>query len=183
MSHKKMNRRRFLTSTAGTGLFMQSLNNLLLPSKLMAQDKPPLRFVTFYNPHGTLKRKWRPKALNGSAYHRTEFTFNYPDAILQPLEAFKNKMIFLDGFDYRILYQNQGTGHYGGLGCALTGANGVNYGGSILPLPEQCTKGSVDQIIANLEAQFAAADELLAGLEAQQSLLTRLFEAQSSNNG
>lgn len=40
----------------------------------------------------------------------------------------------------------------------------------------------IDQIIANLEAQFAAADQLLAQLESQQSLLTRLFEAQSGDS-
>ena len=96
MNFKKMNRRRFLSSTAGTGLFMQSLQNLFLPKQLLAQDETPLRFITFYNPHGTLFRKWRPKALNGSDFHPTEFTFDYADSILQPLEGYKNKMIFLD---------------------------------------------------------------------------------------
>ena len=36
----------------------------------------------------------------------------------------------------------------------------------------------IDRVIANLEAQFSAADQLLADLESQQSLLTRLFETQ-----
>ena len=40
----------------------------------------------------------------------------------------------------------------------------------------------VDALIANLEAQFAAADLLISQLEAQQSLLTTLFEAQNSAN-
>jgi flagellar hook-associated protein 2 len=39
----------------------------------------------------------------------------------------------------------------------------------------------IDLQISNLEERFAAADTLLAQLEAQQSLLTRLFEAESSN--
>ncbi len=39
----------------------------------------------------------------------------------------------------------------------------------------------IDRQIANLEAQFSAADTLLAKLESQQNLLTKLFEKQ--NNG
>lgn len=39
----------------------------------------------------------------------------------------------------------------------------------------------IDQQIASLEAQFAAADTLLAGLESQQDLLTQLFATDDSN--
>jgi flagellar capping protein FliD len=40
----------------------------------------------------------------------------------------------------------------------------------------------VDILVANLEKRFAAADLLLAQLESQQTLLTRLFEAQNDAN-
>ena len=40
----------------------------------------------------------------------------------------------------------------------------------------------VDVLVANLEKRFAAADLLLARLESQQTLLTRLFEAQDQLN-
>ncbi|MBI1354006.1 MAG: flagellar filament capping protein FliD [Acidobacteria bacterium] len=40
----------------------------------------------------------------------------------------------------------------------------------------------IDQRIAALEAQFAAADTLLAGLESQKDLLTQLFKPQSSSS-
>ncbi|MCC7535360.1 MAG: DUF1552 domain-containing protein [Deltaproteobacteria bacterium] len=109
-----------------------------------AQDTTfPKRLVVFFSANGTAHENWVP---NGG---ETDFELS---RILAPLEAFKSKLLILDGVDMASSDHGPGDGHQRGMGHMLTGTellegdefeggNGelVGWGGGI----------SVDQFVAN----------------------------------
>ena len=68
------------------------------------------------------------------------------------------------------------------IGQIQTAISFVEESDARLTLQIESEQERVDQIIATLEIQFAAADVLLAQLESQQTLLTELFKDRSNDN-
>jgi hypothetical protein len=122
--------------------------------KSFAQSGPPLRFLAFFTPHGTVNEYWRPQGTS-----ETAFTLNYTNSMLSPLETLKNQLLILDGLDYRILYEKKETGHEGGLVTFLTGSGCLNSGEATVPENE-----SIDQFLANQLGQTTPFKSLELGI-------------------
>ena len=139
-------RRRFFKNLLG-GMSLSPFLHSFIPRALAASGEDPLRFISLYNPHGTIHDLWRPRTVNGDEYHRTQFTLDFPNSLMSPLKDYTDKMVILDGFDYRVLYETSSTGHYGGPATSLTGAPGYSH--SKAPVETMVPNGSIDQYIAS----------------------------------
>lgn len=136
-------------------------NAIPLFQKAHAQDADiPLRFITVYTPHPTMFSRWQPRSLTSDPYDRYQWDISYPESILGPLNAYKDKMIVLDGFDYRVAYQKGTSGHWA-VNSALTGV--TNQGND--PHPDHCIQGSIDQHIAGLTASDYPITSIETGIE------------------
>lgn len=130
--------RRSFLKTAGAAALSLPFSRLLGNSVAQAaSEAPPLRFLALMNPHGTWAEYFRPR---GS---ETDFSITFENAILAPLAPFRDKIIVLDGLDYRVSYEKGETGHRGSYCSFLTGTGSVPRDGSIYP-----THRSIDQHLA-----------------------------------
>lgn len=101
--------------------------------EVMGTDKrahaaPAARFVTVYQPGGTVRAKWKPTGTE------TNFTLS---PILAPLEPVKSKLLVLSGID---MASARGEQHQAGIVAWLTGSVQIDDGYSYGP--------SIDQLIA-----------------------------------
>lgn len=109
-------RRSFLRAV-GAGLATLPFLSLLEDSAAQADDKPPLKFVTIYHPHGVSAEFWAARPGDTE----TNFNITYQDCSLQPFDdaatygkSFKDKILILEGMDL------------------LSAANGHDTAGTIL---------------------------------------------------
>lgn len=110
----KITRRRMAAmlggATLGAGLLPQFLK------QVRAQNaQAPVRFLAVRSPHGTDRDFWIPRPAGGGEPPATdmdlrELTFDYENAILTPLSAWREKITVLDGLDTQIVKGNQTTG-------------------------------------------------------------------------
>jgi hypothetical protein len=138
-------RRQFLRDLgigAGVGLGAASLP-LLRSGTSKAAGEFPQRFVVFFTPNGTIRENWTPSG------GETDFTLS---TILEPLAAFRDQLIVLDGLDMKP-NTGPGDGHQMGMGHMLTGVEllpGDTMGGCDSCPPVSWANGiSIDQAIAN----------------------------------
>ena len=142
-------RRKLFSQAASVGTGLALAGTLDFRQHVLAADDSansvdkPKRLIVVFSPHGTILRRWRPRALVGT-YHPTEFSLDYQGSILAPLQAYKDKLLILDGVDYRVLYDQNATGHEGGMITALTGSTSDGR----RPTEGSCEHGSIDQYIA-----------------------------------
>jgi hypothetical protein len=135
---RELSRRSLLKTLAGSAAALP-LANLLGTTDAHAQGTtPPLRFIAIFTPHGCLPEFWNPQ---GS---ETEFTLDFPNSMLSPLEVHKNRLLVLDGLDYRVLYEHGLTGHEGAPVTFLTGSKVSTASGDDLP-----QSASLDQVLGN----------------------------------
>ncbi|MBX7113815.1 MAG: DUF1552 domain-containing protein [Myxococcaceae bacterium] len=129
-------RRAFLKTVGmlGAGL---PIANLLQPEIAEAASAPPLRFISIFTPHGMVPEFWRPQGTESA------FDINYADAMLAPFNKYKDKILVLDGLDFRVLYEYGTSGHEGGPCTFLTGSRMNKATGTELP-----DSLSIDQAIA-----------------------------------
>jgi len=73
------------------------------------------RMVVFFTPNGTIHRHWRPTG------GRTDFDFASGD-ILEPLRDQRDRLLVLDGLDFKA-----GNNHEGGMAAMLTGSGGAGH--------------------------------------------------------
>ena len=104
--------RRGLLRGAGAGLGASMLPWAERPARAATEPK---RLLVVFTPDGTIHDTWRPQ---GSM---TDFTFGQ---ILSPLEAFKSRMLVLDGVNR--LTQGAGDGHEQGMTQMLTGRGNLS---------------------------------------------------------
>lgn len=142
-------RRSFLKSVGVSAATLPFFRLLERSAVDAAAATPPLRFVAFVDPHGTLLDHWRPQSPSGGSAGQTNFTLNFstPDglgAILAPFQPIINKVIVLDGLC--IAPQAQWEGH-GGYAGALTGYAGPvdSNGTPTATIPN----ASIDQYLAS----------------------------------
>ncbi|MCD6049090.1 MAG: hypothetical protein K0Q55_493 [Verrucomicrobia bacterium] len=135
----QIHRREFIKRT---GLSAAALPFLMgLPSLgLAAPTRPRQRLVIMFSPNGTIPPAYWPDEV-GSDFKLKE--------IMSPLEAFKDKMLILNGVANRV--RGDGDSHMRGMSCLLTGielfpGNVMGGGGA----PAGWAKGiSIDQEIKN----------------------------------
>lgn len=135
-------RRNFLVGSAG--LFALPLMDSLREAR--AADAPPLRFVLFYNPNGTVPDAWFPSEVTSE----TDFTLG---RIQEPLAAYQSKMNLVRGVHSQVALNptNNGGPHQRGIGSLFTGqmllegqfADGCGKTAGWADGP------SIDQVIAN----------------------------------
>jgi hypothetical protein len=130
-------RRRAFLKTLGTLGVGLPIANLLKAEVAEAAAAPPLRFISIFTPHGMVPEFWRPQGTE------TAFNITYPDAMLAPLEKYRDKILILDGLDFRVLYEYGTSGHEGGPVTFLTGSRMNKATGTELPESQ-----SLDQAIA-----------------------------------
>lgn len=135
---RKLSRRSLLQFMSGSAAALP-LANLLGTSDAHAQTTaPPLRFIAIFTPHGCLPEYWNPQGTE------TDFTLDFPNSLLAPLQAHRNRLLVLDGLDYRVLYEHGLTGHEGAPVTFLTGSKVNTATGDHVP-----HSASIDQVLGN----------------------------------
>ena len=109
MTHR-LTRRRLLERLGIGSAVLPFLGNL--PSLAAATAGPKQRLVIVFSPDGTVKPNFWPEG-EGSLADR-----ELP-RILQPLSAFKDRLLTLKGVHNKV--RGDGDGHMRGIGCLLTG--------------------------------------------------------------
>lgn len=136
MTRFKLNRRAVLRGAGSIAIALPWLEAMGEERQARAQSATPpaKRFVTVYQPGGTVRAKYTP---TGS---EEDFTLS---PILSPFEAVKNKLLVIDGLDMKCADQTKlpVEQHQGGIVGLLTGA--VQPGASSYPKAP-----SIDQVLA-----------------------------------
>jgi Protein of unknown function (DUF1552) len=131
-----ISRRGFLGALGALGA------SQLIPANVMADNTPPKRLIVVFSANGTIYDNWVPTGTE------TNFTLA---PILSPLEAFKDRLVILDGIDVKSAQNGPGDDHMKGMGHMLTGIEllpGNTQGGA--GQPAGLAGGiSIDQRIAN----------------------------------
>ncbi|MCY1021062.1 DUF1552 domain-containing protein [Pyxidicoccus sp. MSG2] len=135
---RQLSRRNLLKLLGGSAAALP-LANLLGTSDAHAQTTaPPLRFVAIFTPHGCLPEFWNPQG------GESDFTLDFPNSMLLPLQPHRSKLLVVDGLDYRVLYEHGLTGHEGAPVTFLTGSKVNTASGDDLP-----ESASLDQVLGN----------------------------------
>ena len=140
-SKNRISRRSVLRGAGNVAIGLPFLEAMLRPGRSHAAGTIPLRFVVFYSPGGTLLDKWRPTG--------TETSFTLSD-MMSPLNAWKDRLLFVDGTNLSVTQIGVGHPHSRGMAGVLTGTQ-------LLPGTFDTGQGlasfadgpSVDQVIAS----------------------------------
>ncbi len=111
MNRQRTSRRRFLKGAAGTLVALPLLDSL----RARAADGEvtfPKRFVTMYNPNGTVHEAWFPTG------GETDFQLG---TIHQPLAAHRDRLLIFRGVDSKVTELGPGGPHQRGIGSLFTG--------------------------------------------------------------
>lgn len=134
---RDFSRRSILKALAGTAA-AAPFAHLLTSSVAESADASPLRFIAIFTPHGALPEYWTPQG------GETDFNIDFENSVLQPLQRHRDKLLILDGLDYKVLYEHGLTGHEGGPVTFLTGSQVVADSGDELP-----SGASLDQVLGD----------------------------------
>jgi hypothetical protein len=135
---RQLSRRNLLQLMGGSAAALP-LANLLGTSNAHAQTTaPPLRFIAIFTPHGCMPEFWNPQG------GETDFTLDFPNSMLAPLQPHRSKLLVLNGIDYQVLYEHGLTGHEGAPVTFLTGSKVNTSSGDDLP-----ESASLDQVLGN----------------------------------
>jgi hypothetical protein len=107
---KRLTRRRLLERLGIGSAVLPFLGNL--PSLAAATAGPKRRLVIVFTPDGTVKKNFWPEGEGPLADRELP-------PILQPLAAFKDRLLTLKGVHNKV--RGDGDGHMRGIGCLLTG--------------------------------------------------------------
>lgn len=151
-------RRHFLQKLGlGVGALSLPFGGLVSRSVAQAQTsaaEQPLRLLLVFSPNGTAHDLWRPKATPDGGW-----SIDFPGSILAPLIPFKEKMLVLDGVDFKVLYDHGSSGHEGGPCTLWTGSPMVDVDGGQYPV-----NASIDQVLAAELGQTTALPSLELGV-------------------
>ena len=142
MSLRENSRRRFLQTLGCTGMALPFVSNLpsIAAAPRAGSEKKRQRLVIMFTPNGTVKKNFWPDT------EGADFEFK---EILQPLEAYRDQMLVINGICNKV--RGDGDSHMRGMGCLLTGielAPGNIQGGG--NTPAGWAGGiSIDQVITN----------------------------------
>lgn len=163
---RQISRRRFATSAARWWAAAAGLVGLPILSELRAeaQDAHPLRLLLVFNPNGTLQDHFWPTP--GAT--EQDFEFN---TITQPLEPFREHLLFLKGLNIGVAETGPGGPHQKGVGGVFTNAelqNGTFMDGDG-SRAGWANGVSVDQAIAQRVGQGDLLSSLELGVRAMKS--------------
>lgn len=116
--------RRALLKALGAGAASLPFFKLLENSAVeAATDSPPLRFLAIYVPDGHAYEYFRPRAPGSSvpgSGGETDFTLDFDQSVMAPLQPFKDKLLIIDALDFECAVEDLGWGH-NAVGSILTG--------------------------------------------------------------
>jgi hypothetical protein len=125
---KPLSRRRFVAGLGASLLAAPFVSLLRGRASAAPGDGVAKRLVVVFTPNGTIPSKWRPTGSGSS--------FSFPaGSILEPLATYKDKLVVIDGLDFR-----EASNHEGGMSHMLTGGGAA--GNESLGM-------SVDQFVAS----------------------------------
>lgn len=126
-----ISRRRFAALIAAGAIGLPMLRHV---RRARAQSAGPMRFLAIRTPHGVDRDWWIPRTTGGAEPPATdmalgELTFDYGQAILQPLMAWRDRITVLDGIDSQCTKEGTRPGvrtahGHNEQGTMLTGAQG-----------------------------------------------------------
>ena len=111
MMQKRSTRRHFLKGAGGVVMALPLFESMGARAQSEGVS-PPKRFVTMYNPNGTIHEAWFP---TGS---ESEFELG---EIHQPLAHHKDKLLIFQGIDAKVTATGPGGPHQRGIGSLFTG--------------------------------------------------------------
>jgi hypothetical protein len=132
----RLSRRAVLAGAGGIAIALPWLEIMSTARPVRAAAAPAGRFLTVYNPGGTVLDQWRPTGTE------TSFTLS---PILQPFEPVRSKILVLDGLDMRSAVGEQDAA---GMVAWLTGNAMTSAAVPIGPVSGYVKSPSVDQVIA-----------------------------------
>ena len=146
---KPLSRRTLLRGAGGIAIALPFLE--AMETKAGGTKSNPPRFVTFFQPNGTVPGRWEPI---GS---ETDFVLDSPSEpgrLLAPLEPVKNELVILDGVDMLSRFEGeQAPPHDMGMAHCLTATDIVSKNhttGSNGQLLDGSAGGpSIDQVVAD----------------------------------
>jgi hypothetical protein len=160
MKKTTLNRRALLKGLGGAAIGLPFLGAMADSASAVTFPK---RFVVFFTGLGTVKPQWVPTGTE------TDFTFG---KVLAPLEAYKKRMLVIEGVDMESAYHGPGDPHQQGIGHALTGTELQE--GTLFPYA--CNPGkmvgwgggiSLDQFLADKIGQTTKFPSLEFGVQVQ----------------
>lgn len=113
MNHPAITRRRMLKGAGGACLALPLLRSLEKSAHAEA-SAPPKRLLLVYTPNGRIHDAWFP--LN--VVSETEFDLNLAH---EPLAAFKDRLLILQGIDLKVTETGPGGPHQRGIGSLFSG--------------------------------------------------------------
>ncbi len=121
-------RRNFLKGLGAATALASPFASILQNATRADGEHTAQRLIVFFSPNGSILRHWRPSG--------GESDFSFPaGSILEPLSAWKEKLLVIDGLDFKAH-----TNHEGGMAAMLTGGGGAST----------MTRGqSLDQYVAS----------------------------------
>jgi len=165
MNAPRIDRRRFL---GALGLGAGALPFVPLLDAHAASAPAPKRLLFFFSSNGTVHESWLPKMVGNKLAL---------SPILAPLEAFKSKLLIVDGLSHKVILEKSNrSGHTAGMNTALTGRNNKLVDPS-QPLNSLATGISVDQHIAEKIAARTKLRSLELGVQVEN--YTKSFAALS----
>ncbi|MCA9651586.1 MAG: DUF1552 domain-containing protein [Myxococcales bacterium] len=175
---KPLSRRTVLRGAGGIAVALPFLEAMVGRTRTIhaAEGDPPPRFIVFFSANGTIEERWRPVGT------QQDFLLDDPSdpgRILAPLEAFKDRLIVLDGLDMQSRnYGPGGNGHDLGMGHMLTATDlvvGPSGVGEFSHLPDGSAGGpSIDQVVANTIGSETAFRSIEFGVKAQLDLARQI---------
>jgi hypothetical protein len=142
MGSFRLSRRAVLRGAGGVAIALPWLEIMGSRRESRAQGAPARRFITVFNPGGTILDKWTPTG------GETDFTLS---PILSPFEPVRDALLVLNGIDMPSAIGEQEAG---GMCALLTGTTQANSQG-------YATGPSIDQVLA----PRLSAGQTLASLE------------------
>ncbi len=116
-----LSRRAFLSTLGAAGASLP-LAQFMRRTEVRAADGYPMRFIVMFSPHGTWRDTWLPRLAPDGANITTDFTLNFENSILSPLERHKDKLVIFDKATYRAVTDGGEQGHKAGPATFLTGS-------------------------------------------------------------
>lgn len=175
---KPLSRRTFLRGAGGIAVGLPFLEAMVGRTRSIhaAEGDPPPRFIVFFSANGTIEERWRPVGT------QQDFLLDDPSdpgRILAPLEAFKDRLLVLDGLDMQSRQHGPGgNGHDMGMGHMLTGTDlvvGPSGVGEFSHLPDGSAGGpSIDQAIADTIGTETAFRSIEFGVRSQLDLARQI---------
>lgn len=109
----RSSRRGFIKKLGGAAVLASPFLSFLQGETRADGDHNAQRLVVFFSPNGSILEHWRPSG--------SESSFNFPaGSILEPLSAWKERLLVIDGLDFK-----GATNHEGGMAEMLTGGGGA----------------------------------------------------------